>query len=115
MAKQYSGMIDCLRKTFTAEGFFNGFYKGSSPNVYRAVVVNAAELGTYDSAKHLLVKKAGMSENSKVTHLISSLAAGFVATIASSPIDVVKTRYMNAATSTEKLYSSPLDCARKIV
>jgi hypothetical protein len=108
-------MIDCLRRTFTEEGFFSGFYKGSSPNVYRAIVVNAAELGTYDTAKTLLTKKAGMDESSKVTHLISSLAAGFVATIASSPIDVVKTRYMNAATSEVKLYSSPLDCAKKIV
>ena len=109
----HKGVVDCMRKTWTKEGYFNGFYKGSSPNVYRAIVVNASELGTYDSVKWVLTHKLGMDATSSVTHLIGSLSAGLAATIMSSPIDVVKTRYMS---STQKnLYSSPFDCVKKIV
>ena len=112
-SKIYRGIGDCLKKTWKGEGFVNGFYKGSSPNVYRAIIVNGAELGTYDSAKWGLVYKFGMSATSSLTHLLCSLSAGLVSTICSSPIDVVKTRYMG--TTHLNLYSSPLDCAMKIV
>lgn len=50
----YKGIGDCFMKTWKNEGLYNGFYKGCSPNVYRAIVVNGAELGTYDSIKWAL-------------------------------------------------------------
>ena len=121
LKQKYSGLIDCLSKT-SKEGIVNGFYRGSSPNIYRSIVVNATELGTYDNAKNLLIKKFGYEENSIMLRFWASVAAGFFAAIASSPIDVVKTRYMNASKMdpnsvkpNELRFSSPYDCLKKIV
>lgn len=45
-------------------------------------------------------------------HFISAFGAGFCATVVASPVDVVKTRYMN---SPPGQYRSPLDCMLKMV
>ena len=52
----------------------------------------------------------------------ASLFAGFFASLVSSPIDVVKTRYMNtmsadykALRGNEVRFTGPLDCFKKIV
>lgn len=119
---KYSGFLDCLRKTWQTDGFISGFYKGSSPNVYRSLVVNAAELGTYDNSKAFLMQKFGFAEDSLSTRFWASIMAGFVAAGVSSPIDVVKTRYMNASKpdptqpkGSQVRYTSPLDCFKKII
>jgi hypothetical protein len=61
-------------------------------NIGRAVIVNACELATYDTFKGLFVKKMGFDQDRLATHFAASTGAGFVAAIASSPVDVVKTR-----------------------
>lgn len=114
---KYKGMFDCMKKTLD-EGFFLGFYKGSSPNVYRSIVVSAAELGTYDSCKGFLMTRFDMQETSLWTRFWASVMAGFVGSVCTSPIDVVKSRYMNARrvpSGSEAQYSSPYDCLRQIV
>lgn len=114
---QYKGMLDCLRKTW-AEGFFHGFYKGSSPNVYRSIVISAAELGTYDSSKGFLMTHFDMLETSLWTRFWASLMAGFVGSVCTSPIDVVKSRYMNSRrldSSSGVRYSSPYDCLQQTI
>lgn len=45
-------------------------------------------------------------------HFVSAFGAGFCATVVASPVDVVKTRYMN---SLPGQYRSPLDCMLKMV
>lgn len=45
-------------------------------------------------------------------HFISAFGAGFCATVVASPVDVVKTRYMN---SPPGQYRSPLDCMLKLL
>lgn len=119
---KYTGFSDCLKKTWTSEGFVKGFYRGSSPNIYRSVVVNACELGTYDTIKGVLINAVGYEETSIMLRFWASLAAGFVAAVCSSPIDVVKTRYMNSTKADptkikpgELRFTSPLDCLKKIV
>lgn len=77
-----------------------GFLKGVNVNIIRAIVVNAAELSAYDQSKLLLVNYGGMNPQSIITHFISSVCAGFFATICSSPFDVVKTRVMNQSRAT---------------
>ncbi|KAL9313789.1 hypothetical protein ACSQ67_019241 [Phaseolus vulgaris] len=46
------------------------------------------------------------------THVAASFAAGFVASVASNPIDVIKTRVMNMKVDA---YNGALDCALKTV
>ena len=118
---KYSGLVECLRKT-AKEGIVNGFYRGSSPNTYRAIIVTAIELGVYDNAKNILIGLYGFDENSIMLRFWASLFAGFFASLVSSPIDVVKTRYMNtmsadykALRGNEVRFTGPLDCFKKIV
>jgi hypothetical protein len=94
------------------EGGLKGLYRGVGVTVARAAVLTAAQLSTYDHTKHLLINHTSIFKDNFYTHLISSLIAGFCTTVASSPVDVIKTRYMNAPSG---FYSSALDCAYKTV
>jgi Mitochondrial carrier protein len=108
--EKYKGLADCLRKTLKNEGIFYGFYKGSSPNVYRALIINATSLATYDSSKALF-SSYNIKDDSYLNRFCSSFLTGFVCSVVSSPIDVVKTRYMNAAKfDNMPKFSGPTDC-----
>lgn len=59
-----------------------------------------------------------LRESSVITHFSASLMAGFMATIASSPADVIKTRVMSQPVGPDGRglhYSSTVDCLRKTV
>ena len=71
-----------------------GLYKGTSPTVQRAVIVTATQVTSYDHTKHTILNHGWMEEGPKL-HILSSMIAGFMVAVASSPVDVVKTRVMN--------------------
>ena len=73
-------------------------------------VVNATELVAYDQAKQMFVQNLGMGDNIS-THILSGLSAGLAATLLGSPVDVVKTRVMNAAKDGSAPFKGPIDCA----
>lgn len=62
-------------------------------NVARATIVNACELATYDTFKSVLIRQFACDKDRMTTHFGASAMAGFVAAVASSPVDVIKTRY----------------------
>ncbi|EFN59406.1 hypothetical protein CHLNCDRAFT_48478 [Chlorella variabilis] len=68
-------------------------WTGTTPNIARNSVVNAAELATYDQIKQLLMASFGFHDN-VYCHLSASLCAGFLAVAAGSPFDVIKSRAM---------------------
>ena len=108
---RYTGLADCLSKTYKNEGLFHGFYKGSSPNVYRALLINATSLATYDSTKSALGRVFGVDENGILNRFLSSFVTGFISSVVSSPIDVIKSRYMNAVRAEGMpKYKGPTDC-----
>ena len=69
-------------------------WRGATPTIARAIVVNAAQLGTYsqakDSAKSMLKLEEGIP-----LHFMAAMISGLVTTIASMPVDIVKTRLQN--------------------
>ncbi|XP_029065426.1 mitochondrial uncoupling protein 2 [Monodon monoceros] len=94
--RRYQSTIEAY-KTIAREEGFRGLWKGvTSPNVARNAVVNCAELVTYDLIKDTLLK-ANLMTDDLPCHFTSAFAAGFCTTIIASPVDVVKTRYMNSA------------------
>lgn len=97
-------------KTIARDEGMKGLYKGTLPNVARNAIVNAAELVCYDSIKEQILKANLMSDNMPC-HFVSAFAAGFCATVVASPVDVVKTRYMNSG---KGQYIGALDCAVKM-
>lgn len=83
---------------------------GTLPNVTRNAVVNASELVSYDLIKQQILSRQLMSDNMPC-HFVSAFGAGFCTTVVASPVDVVKTRYMN---STPDQYTGAMNCAIKM-
>ncbi|KAM4727013.1 dicarboxylate carrier UCP2-like [Anableps anableps] len=105
-ARRYSGTIDAY-KTIAKEEGIRGLWKGTGPNIIRNAIVNCTELVTYDFIKDFLLNSTPMSDNLPC-HFVSAFGAGLCTTVIASPVDVVKTRYMNSALGQ---YSSVLNCA----
>ncbi|XP_076129732.1 dicarboxylate carrier UCP2-like [Alosa pseudoharengus] len=104
--KRYNGTMDAYRTIAREEGV-RGLWKGCLPNITRNAIVNCAELVTYDIIKELILKHDLMTDNLPC-HFTAAFGAGFCTTIVASPVDVVKTRFMN---STSGQYSSAINCA----
>ncbi|KNC50201.1 uncharacterized protein AMSG_11970 [Thecamonas trahens ATCC 50062] len=109
---RYKGMIDAAAQIIRSEGVL-AFWKGVTPNMYRAFIVNAAELATYDTVKIFLLERELIGDNIG-NHFVSSFTAGFVAAVTSTPVDITKTRLMNQptdpATGKGLRYSGMADC-----
>ncbi|XP_029457969.1 mitochondrial uncoupling protein 2-like [Rhinatrema bivittatum] len=105
-SRRYKGTMDAY-KTIAKEEGVRGLWKGTSPNITRNAIVNCTELVTYDLIKDMLLKSNIMTDNLPC-HFTSAFGAGFCTTVIASPVDVVKTRYMNSARGQ---YSSALNCA----
>jgi hypothetical protein len=115
--KQFSGPIDVLQKVYKTQGV-KGLFRGIVPNIQRGIIVNAAELGTYDHCKHFLISNGYLS-NGLPAHAGASVLAGLAGAIASNPVDVLKTRLMSqsseGAVGHTLKYSGMIDCLKKTV
>ncbi|XP_012639284.1 mitochondrial brown fat uncoupling protein 1 [Microcebus murinus] len=103
---RYTGTYNAYRIIATTEGL-TGLWKGTTPNLMRNVIINCTELVTYDLMKDALVKNKLLADDVPC-HLVSALIAGFCTTLLSSPVDVVKTRFVN---SPPGQYKSVPSCA----
>ncbi|XP_004382016.1 putative mitochondrial transporter UCP3 isoform X2 [Trichechus manatus latirostris] len=108
--RKYSGTMDAYRTIAKEEGV-RGLWKGTLPNITRNAIVNCAEMVTYDIIKEKLLDCHLLTDNFPC-HFMSAFGAGFCATVVASPVDVVKTRYMN---SPPGWYRNPLHCMLKMV
>merc|ERR1712226_123131 len=89
----YKNAGDALRRIVAEEGLLT-LWRGSTPTIARAIVVNAAQLGTYSQAKESLKQSGGFTEGIGL-HFCASMISGLITTIASMPVDIVKTRLQN--------------------
>nr|XP_057937042.1 dicarboxylate carrier SLC25A8-like isoform X1 [Doryrhamphus excisus] len=104
--KRYSGTMDAYKTIARDEGI-RGLWKGCLPNITRNAIVNCCEMVTYDIIKERILQYKLMTDNMPC-HFTAAFAAGFCTTIVASPVDVIKTRYMN---SVPGQYSSAINCA----
>jgi len=54
-SSEYSGFVDCVRKTYQAEGI-GRFYRGMSINIIRMAPNAAVQFGSYELLKQLTAK-----------------------------------------------------------
>ncbi|XP_054649788.1 dicarboxylate carrier SLC25A8-like isoform X2 [Dunckerocampus dactyliophorus] len=114
----YNGLVAGLHRQMSFASVRVGLYdtmkqfysRGSEsclPNITRNAIVNCCEMVTYDIIKERILQYKLMSDNMPC-HFTAAFAAGFCTTIVASPVDVIKTRYMN---SVPGQYSSAINCA----
>lgn len=89
---KYNGILDCFIQLYKSNGI-KGFWKGVWPNVNRAIAVNLGELATYDLAKTNIMLFSGLPDDIRI-HTLSSISSGLIASLCSTPFDVLKTRIM---------------------
>lgn len=104
--RNYKNAADGLIRMAREEGI-GSLFRGVGPNSSRALLMTSSQLASYDGFKQLFLTKFGMKD-SMGTHFLSSFLAGFVATSICNPVDVIKTRIMNAGAK-----HSLLDLMRK--
>ncbi|KAK9453001.1 mitochondrial carrier domain-containing protein [Dipodascopsis uninucleata] len=93
--RNYKNAFDGLRRMYVEEGV-RSFTRGLFPNTTRGVLMTASQMVSYDEFKKFMVDKLGLDGKAISTHFGASMLAGLVATTICSPVDVVKTRIMNA-------------------
>ena len=76
---RYANTFHAFKHIISNEGVL-GLWNGVLPNMQRAFIVNAMELGTYDHAKQILINDYKFSPTSVLTHASASFVAGFFAT-----------------------------------
>lgn len=113
--RNYRGVVDAITRMSKQEGV-TSLWRGSALTVNRAMIVTASQLASYDQIKETILEK-GVMKDGLGTHVTASFAAGFVAAVASNPVDVIKTRVMNMKVEggTAPPYAGALDCAVKTV
>ncbi|KAK2828468.1 hypothetical protein Q5P01_019502 [Channa striata] len=104
--RRYNSTLGAYKTIAKDEGV-RGLWKGCMPNITRNAIVNCAELVTYDIIKELILKYDLMTDNLPC-HFTAAFGAGFCTTVVASPVDVVKTRFMNSGAGQ---YSSAISCA----
>jgi solute carrier family 25 oxoglutarate transporter 11 len=112
--RNYKNVFDALLRIYREEGLLT-MWKGCSPTVGRAVVLNAAQLAVYSEAKQMILAKTTMQDGIPV-HLISSMTAGFAASFVSLPLDMAKTALQAQGNQPgEMQYKSTIDVLAKTV
>ncbi|XP_065354218.1 mitochondrial dicarboxylate carrier-like [Calliphora vicina] len=90
----YKHVFDGLYRVTKEEGV-QALFRGGSAAVLRGVMMTIGQNAVYDYLKCFLLKTKYFKDNS-LTHFLTSLISGGVGTLCTQPLDVMKTRLMNA-------------------
>lgn len=109
--RQFTGLAQCIGSIYKKDGF-RGVYQGFNISVAGIIVYRAAYFGGFDTAKSMLIrdpKKATFWQNWAIAQVVTT-GAGII----SYPFDTVRRRMMMQAGRGEVLYTSSIDCWRKL-
>jgi solute carrier family 25 citrate transporter 1 len=92
-AKQYTGILDCVKKTVQRHGVF-GLYRGLSVLVYGSIPKSAVRFGSFEQLKKVAVDDKG--NLSPVNRMLCGLGAGVCEAIfAVTPMETIKVKFIN--------------------
>jgi solute carrier family 25 uncoupling protein 27 len=104
----YSGARDIVQRVTQQHGW-RGLWRGASATCLRAAISNGTSLASYDYTKQWLIK-LNHGRESAATQICAAVCSGIACTLASTPADVIKTRYLR---DRKGRYASVLDCLRQ--
>jgi len=107
--REYKGLIDCMAKSFKADGVVRGLYPGFISSVQGIIIYRAIYFGAYDTAKQF----AGDKPSILTRFAIAQVVAAVSVTVA-YPFDTVRRRLMMMSGEKEKMYKGTMDCWKKI-
>lgn len=90
----YKNAIDGLIRVHREEGF-RRLFSGATTATGRGFLMTIGQIAFYDQVKTMLLRTGHFKDDPRL-HFLSSLAAGAIATTLTQPLDVIKTRSMNA-------------------
>jgi len=91
--RNYKSVFDAWRRIAGEEGVA-ALWTGCGPTIGRAMVVNVCQLCCQTQAKQEIAKVTDMKEGYMLSFW-GSMAAGFITTCCSLPVDIAKTRTQN--------------------
>lgn len=110
----YTSVFNALARVTREEGVLT-LWRGTLPTVGRAMVLNVAQLATYDQAKESIIR-TGLVGDNMISYTLASGVSAIVATTVSIPLDSAKTRVQNMrVVNGVAEYSGMLDALRKTV
>ncbi|EDQ90600.1 uncharacterized protein MONBRDRAFT_18424 [Monosiga brevicollis MX1] len=110
----YTGVGNALVRVAREEGIAT-LWRGCVPTVARAMVLNATQLASYSEAKQAIQSNYQVPDGLKL-HFLASMVSGVLTTVASMPVDIVKTRIQNMRTiNGVPEYSGVADVLGKVV
>jgi solute carrier family 25 glutamate transporter 18/22 len=89
----YQSMVDCFRKTRSAEGF-SGMYRGSAVNILLITPEKAIKLAANDFFRHRLSNSGGKLSLSQ--EMLAGGGAGFCQVIVTTPMELLKIQLQDA-------------------
>lgn len=110
LRRNYKHAVDGLYRVLREEGV-RKLFSGATMASTRGALVTVGQLACYDQAKQLVLHSGFMSDN-VFTHFLASFIAGGCATFLCQPLDVMKTRLMNAKGEYGSLWHCITDIAR---
>ncbi|CBQ71692.1 related to YIA6-Pvruvate transporter of the mitochondrial inner membrane [Sporisorium reilianum SRZ2] len=90
---RYLGLSATLRKIWHDDGV-RGFYRGLGPTIFGYLPTWAIYFTVYDSCKSTLATHKLTASDDFVNHIVAAMTAGAASTVCTSPLWVVKTRFM---------------------
>lgn len=98
LKRNYRNAFNGFHNIIKKEGV-SALFQGSSMSVARSVLISIGQLAMYDQFKYLLSSKLELDGDAISTHIISSIFTSITCTMLTQPLDVLKTRMMNAPKS----------------
>jgi solute carrier family 25 (adenine nucleotide translocator) protein 4/5/6/31 len=114
--RQYTGIIDCMRKTVATDGI-RGIYRGYGPSVLGIIVYRAGYFGLYDFSKIYVMPKLDIGQGADA-HSFKGVAWKFIialnidifSAMCAYPLDTVRRNMMMMSGQKDKKFTSSFGC-----
>ena len=106
--RQFSGLANCLRKTYNSDGF-RGLYRGLAIAIPSIFIYRGLYFGIYDTGRDIILPK----DASIMVKFFWAQASVIFSELLSYPGDTVKRKIMMQSLKKHKQYTGVIDCFSK--